>query len=147
MSMEPLDRAAAILAGTVLLASSAGSGAATAQDVSDVAASGEPLVLASRGSLVIGGESVAQTPQQLSSIIDTPPASGGHVTAASPRPTGCSAVRPRKTRGIGTRSMRRPTSSWVRAPKTKTAVASEPTGPAGVRCRAVRRSPWAGQWS
>ena len=50
------------------------------QQVADVTAPAEPLVLQGRGSLIIGGESIAQTPEQLSSIIATPPAEAGHVT-------------------------------------------------------------------
>ncbi|MEO8686081.1 MAG: hypothetical protein ABI414_14730, partial [Devosia sp.] len=53
---------------------------AFAQQVSDVSPSPEPLVLKKPGSLIIGGESISQTPEQLSSIINAPPAESGHVT-------------------------------------------------------------------
>jgi hypothetical protein len=39
-----------------------------------------PLVLRSRGSLFVGGESVGQSATELSTIIDHPPESGGHIT-------------------------------------------------------------------
>lgn len=50
------------------------------QQIAGITTSAEPLVLQSRGSLIIGGESIDQTPEQLSSIIGTPPAEAGHVT-------------------------------------------------------------------
>lgn len=53
---------------------------AFAQQVSDVASPEEPLILQKRGSLIIGGQSISQMPEQLSSIIDAPPAESGHVT-------------------------------------------------------------------
>lgn len=40
----------------------------------------KPLVLQSRGSFMVGGESKQQTPEQLSSIFGTPPTNGGNVT-------------------------------------------------------------------
>jgi pimeloyl-ACP methyl ester carboxylesterase len=53
---------------------------AYAQQVADVTQPRTPLVLKNRGSLIIGGERIAQTPAQLSSIIAKPPAEAGHVT-------------------------------------------------------------------
>ena len=73
-------KTATFLASALVLVSFTVADAAFAQQVSDVVEASDPLVLKSRGSLIIGGESVAQTPEQLSSIIQTPPAEGGHVT-------------------------------------------------------------------
>ncbi len=53
---------------------------ALAQDLSDVQMSDTPLVLAQRGSFLVGGESVARTPAQLSTIFDAPPSEDGHIT-------------------------------------------------------------------
>ena len=54
--------------------------AALAQDLSEVQTPSEPLVLQSRGSIFVGGESVERTPTQLSTIFGPPPAEGGHIT-------------------------------------------------------------------
>ncbi|MEM5318303.1 alpha/beta fold hydrolase [Paraburkholderia sp. JHI869] len=53
---------------------------ASAQQVQDVKRSAKPLVLKDRGSLVIGGTSIDQTREQLSSITGVPPAQDGHIT-------------------------------------------------------------------
>lgn len=53
---------------------------AVAQDFAEVQPPAEPLVLQSRGSFFVGGESVEQTPTQLSTIFGPPPAEGGHIS-------------------------------------------------------------------
>ncbi len=53
---------------------------AAAQELSEVHAPTEPLVLQSRGSFLVGGESVERTPTQLSTIFGAPPAEGGNIT-------------------------------------------------------------------
>ncbi|CAM3201976.1 hypothetical protein PANO111632_07790 [Paracoccus nototheniae] len=63
-----------------LLLSAAGTSPAFAQQLGDLATPEAPLILQNRGSLIIGGDSIPQTPDQLSSIIATPPAEPGHVT-------------------------------------------------------------------
>lgn len=65
---------------TALLLSAAGTSPLFAQQVGDLATPEAPLILQNRGSLIIGGDSIPQTPDQLSSIIATPPAEPGHVT-------------------------------------------------------------------
>lgn len=51
-----------------------------AQELDQVQAASTPLVLKSRGSFMVGGQSVAQTPEQLSFFADGVPHAGGHVT-------------------------------------------------------------------
>jgi pimeloyl-ACP methyl ester carboxylesterase len=51
-----------------------------AQELKDVQAPREPLLLKSRGSFLVGGESVLRTPTELSSIFGTPPTNSGHIT-------------------------------------------------------------------
>jgi pimeloyl-ACP methyl ester carboxylesterase len=51
-----------------------------AQQVQDVKVGSEPLVLRSRGSVIIGGSRVLQSREQLSSITGVPPSESGHVT-------------------------------------------------------------------
>jgi pimeloyl-ACP methyl ester carboxylesterase len=70
-------RAAAFAA---VLTVTATAGYSWAQDLSDVKKPAEPLMLQSRGSFIIGGESVQQTPIQLSTIFGPSPAEGGHIT-------------------------------------------------------------------
>jgi pimeloyl-ACP methyl ester carboxylesterase len=53
---------------------------ARAQEHKDVQVPSTPLVLKSRGSFIVGGESVAQTPTQLSSIFGKLPEVAGHIT-------------------------------------------------------------------
>ncbi|MFV0359257.1 hypothetical protein [Tropicimonas sp.] len=71
-------RSMGILSTTALLLSL--TTAAMAQDLSEVQAPSEPLVLQSRGSFLVGGESVERTPAQLSTIFGPPPAEGGNIT-------------------------------------------------------------------
>lgn len=70
----------ALIATTAMLSTCYLAGAASAQQLSDIVQPTDPLILKNRGSLIIGGGRIAQTPEQLSSIIVTPPAEGGHVT-------------------------------------------------------------------
>jgi hypothetical protein len=72
-----LRRAAA---GALLLGVLASPTAALAQSRADVRPSTAPLVLRDRGSFLVGGESVAQTPAQLSYFTGQPRETGGHVT-------------------------------------------------------------------
>lgn len=65
---------------TVLLLSAAGTPPLFAQQVGNLATPEALLILQNRGSLIIGGDSIPQTPDQLSSIIATPPAEPGHIT-------------------------------------------------------------------
>jgi hypothetical protein len=51
-----------------------------AQEVEQVQPAPAPLVLQSRGSFIVGGESVQQTPAQLSYFTGQLPDSGGHAT-------------------------------------------------------------------
>ncbi|NTJ11530.1 hypothetical protein [Rhizobium lusitanum] len=67
----------ALVVGALALAGSTG---AVAQSLKDVREPTTPLVLESRGSFFIGGESVALTPTQLSSFLDSPPTEGGNIT-------------------------------------------------------------------
>ena len=55
-------------------------GTGFAQELTDVQEPSSPLVLRSRGSFIVGGESVSQTPAQLSSFTNQPLDTGGHVT-------------------------------------------------------------------
>jgi hypothetical protein len=66
--------------GVILLSVLASSMTGFAQDPRDVQALPSPLVLQSRGSFMVGGESVLQTPAQLSSFTGQQLDSGGHVT-------------------------------------------------------------------
>src|SRR3954451_16232415 len=68
------------LIGVLLLAVLASSMTGLAQELKDVRAPPSPLTLKSRGSFIVGGESVLQTPAQLSSFTDQPLTNGGHVT-------------------------------------------------------------------
>lgn len=52
----------------------------SAQDLGAVQAPSGPLILKSRGSFLVGGENVAQTPAQLSYFTPQPPPSGSRVT-------------------------------------------------------------------
>lgn len=70
----------AALLGAALLVAATASGAAHAQALADVKPTAASLTLASRGSFMVGGDTVAQTARQLSSIFATPPAGGGDVT-------------------------------------------------------------------
>ena len=54
--------------------------AAQAQQLPAVQPSPAPLLLKSRGSFIVGGDNVAQTPTQLSYFAPSPPPSGTHVT-------------------------------------------------------------------
>ena len=68
------------LIGVHLLGVLASSMTASAQELKDVQDPSSPLTLKSRGSFIVGGESVMQTPAQLSSFTGQPLDSGGHVT-------------------------------------------------------------------
>src|SRR4051812_14876886 len=70
----------AALIGMLLFGVLASSVTSFAQNLKDVQAPPAPLTLKSRGSFMVGGESVVQTPAQLSSFTDQQLASGGHVT-------------------------------------------------------------------
>lgn len=77
-ALKPFDASSRIVA--ALFSVAFATVPAVAQQVADITATEEPLVLQSRGSLIIGGQSISQSPHQLSSIIAEPPAKGGHVT-------------------------------------------------------------------
>jgi pimeloyl-ACP methyl ester carboxylesterase len=73
-----LSRVAVI--STLFLGALTPSTTAFGQELADVQAPTEPLLLESRGSFIVGGESVPQTPTQLSYFTDQLPETGGHVT-------------------------------------------------------------------
>jgi pimeloyl-ACP methyl ester carboxylesterase len=68
------------LTGALLLGVLASSMTGFAQELKDVQAPPSPLVLKSRGSFIVGGESVERSAAQLSTIFDRPLDQGGHVT-------------------------------------------------------------------
>jgi pimeloyl-ACP methyl ester carboxylesterase len=65
---------------SLLLVSLASSMPGSTQELKDVQDPTSPLTLKSRGSFMVGGQSVLQTTAQLSSFTDQPLDSGGHVT-------------------------------------------------------------------
>ena len=79
MRLRAFLRRVALL-GVLLLGVLASSTTGFAQELKDVQAPPSPLTLKSRGSFIVGGESVEQTPAQLSSFTGQPLESGGHVT-------------------------------------------------------------------
>ena len=68
------------MAGALVLGALASPPAGFAQELEDVQAPPSPLTLQSRGSFLVGGESVEQTPAQLSFFTGQLPDTGGHVT-------------------------------------------------------------------
>jgi len=76
MAPATRPRALLVLAAWVLVSAAA----ATGQVPTSVEVPSSPLVLKSRGSFILGGESVRQTPAQLSSIFGRPLPEGGHVS-------------------------------------------------------------------
>jgi pimeloyl-ACP methyl ester carboxylesterase len=69
-----------VLIGVLLLGAFASSMTGFAQELKDVQGPTSPLTLKSRGTFIVGGQSVEQTPAQLSSFTDQPLDTGGHVT-------------------------------------------------------------------
>jgi hypothetical protein len=69
-----------VLIGALLLGVLASSMTGFAQELKDIQTLPSPLVLKSRGSLIVGGESVERTPAQLSTIFDRQLDTGGHTT-------------------------------------------------------------------
>ena len=51
-----------------------------AQELADIQAPREPLLLKSRGSFIVDGQSVLRTSVELSTIFGNPPSNGGHIT-------------------------------------------------------------------
>jgi pimeloyl-ACP methyl ester carboxylesterase len=78
--LRPVALAGALAFRALTFGALAAPSAGAAQELKDVQVPTAPLVLKSRGSFMVGGESVAQTPGQLSSIFGGRPAEGGHVT-------------------------------------------------------------------
>lgn len=72
--------AASVLTGSLSLAALTSSTTAFGQELQQVQAPSTPLILRSRGSFLVGGESVAQTPTQLSYFTNDPPPAGSRVT-------------------------------------------------------------------
>ena len=68
------------LFGVLLLGVLTSSMTGFAQELKDVQDPSSPLTLKSRGSFIVGGQSVEQTPAQLSSFTGQPLDTGGHVT-------------------------------------------------------------------
>ena len=68
------------VAGALVLGALAAPAVGFAQELQDVQAAPAPLVLQRRGSFLVGGELVEQTPAQLSFFTGQLPAAGGHVT-------------------------------------------------------------------
>ena len=75
---KTLARAAVV--GALVLGVLASSLTGVAQELTDVQVPTEPLELQSRGSFIVGGESVEHTPDQLSFFTDAAEQSAGHVT-------------------------------------------------------------------
>lgn len=72
--------AAALLTTSLCVAALTTTAPAFGQTVQQAQAPAAPLILKSRGSLVVGGQSVTQTPTQLSYFTNDPPPAGTHVT-------------------------------------------------------------------
>lgn len=70
----------AVVSGALLLGVLASSVPSLAQDLTDIQASTAPLELQSRGSFIVGGESVEQTSDELSFFTDAAEQPAGHVT-------------------------------------------------------------------
>ena len=77
---QPASLRRLAMLGVLLLGVLASSMAGFAQELKEVQAPPSSLVLKSRGSFIVGGDSVVQPPAQLSSFTDQPLDSGGHVT-------------------------------------------------------------------
>lgn len=75
-NISPRIKTLALIATTAMLPTCYMAGAASAQQLSEVIQPADPLILKSRG-LIIGGDRIAQTRGQLSSIIAAPPAEAG----------------------------------------------------------------------
>lgn len=71
---------ASVLTGTLSLAALTSATTALGQELQAVQAPRTPLILKSRGSFLVGGESVTQTPTQLSYFTNDPPPAGSRVT-------------------------------------------------------------------
>ncbi|MBW9080724.1 hypothetical protein JNB84_22440 [Rhizobium pusense] len=67
------------LLSTALMAGASVPESVLAQTLGSIRPADEPLRLKSRGSFMVGGDVVRQTPQQLSSIFDKPPSDGGDI--------------------------------------------------------------------
>ncbi len=82
----PASLRRAIVAGAITIGALAvtmtglAQGTGYAQELTDVQDPPAPLVLKSRGSFIVGGDSVLQTPAQMSSFTGQPLDTGGHVT-------------------------------------------------------------------
>jgi pimeloyl-ACP methyl ester carboxylesterase len=70
----------AVVSGALLFGVLASSVPSLAQDLTDIQVPTEPLEIQSRGSFIIGGESVEQTPAELSFFTDAAEQPAGHVT-------------------------------------------------------------------
>ena len=77
---SPKTLARAAVVGALVLSVLGSSMTSQAQDLTDIQVSTEPLELQSRGSFIVGGESVEQTSDQLSFFTDAAEQPAGHVT-------------------------------------------------------------------
>ncbi|MDQ2653945.1 MAG: hypothetical protein M3Z20_13000 [Chloroflexota bacterium] len=77
---SPKTIARAAVGGALVLSVLGSSMTSQAQDLTDIQVSSEPLELQSRGSFIVGGESVEQTSDQLSFFTDAAEQPAGHVT-------------------------------------------------------------------
>ncbi|MEF2277464.1 hypothetical protein V3W47_04075 [Deinococcus sp. YIM 134068] len=76
----PIRPAASVLTAALSLAALTSSPTASGQELGAVQAPSSPLILRSRGSFLVGGENVTQTPTQLSYFTPQPPPAGTRVT-------------------------------------------------------------------